>query len=86
MGPCASRTADKKLKPATHVKVRHILCEKQSKVRMHPCGCAARTVPYNEVCLYLHTPHMQASEALAKVKAGEQFATVSNHPLMPLQQ
>ncbi|KAK9903255.1 hypothetical protein WJX75_000834 [Coccomyxa subellipsoidea] len=41
--------ADKKLKPATHVKVRHILCEKQGK----------------------------ALQALERIKAGEQFATVA---------
>ena len=45
---CRAAAPDKKVKPATHVKVRHILCEKQSK----------------------------ALEALEKVKAGEQFATV----------
>lgn len=45
---CRAPAGDKKAKPATHVKVRHILCEKQSK----------------------------ALEALEKVKAGEQFATV----------
>jgi hypothetical protein len=100
----ANAPADKKLKPATHVKVRHILCEKQSKVGTSCARSRARCAQLDSCGQFEHAPTtsdmrmaLQALEALERIKAGEQFATVSSpcralrscatsgpqHPCMP---
>ena len=45
----AGTPADKKLKPANSVKVRHILCEKQSKVGLTFSPTSALTVDRHQV-------------------------------------
>ena len=73
-------------KPATHVNVRHILCEKHSKVRRPKrspkAGISAAMLLYRSKgpqCLNLTSEVVcmrQIMEALGRVQAGEQFSQV----------
>eukprot|EP00891_Asterochloris_glomerata_P009381 jgi/Astpho2/9381/Aster-01650 len=82
--------ADKKLKPANFVKVRHILCEKQSKVRRRRWSvrlyaqlplasgmCSGALFPSPAVSKVLDIP-LQILEAQERIRNGEQFATVAS--------
>lgn len=84
------RAADKKLKPANFVKVRHILCEKQSKVRRRRWSvrlyaqlplasgmCSGALFPSPAVSKVLDIP-LQILEAQERIRNGEQFATVAS--------
>jgi hypothetical protein len=71
-------------KPATHVNVRHILCEKHSKVQVQALRLALlRLIPFdhtsticNPMMQWLSSVHRQIMEALGKIQAGEQFSQV----------
>jgi hypothetical protein len=73
-------------KPATHVNVRHILCEKHSKVRsMHSltyCLAAAVSASRSQMqaakpATHLVTCVQQIVEAQGRIQAGEQFSQVA---------
>ena len=81
------RATDKKLKPANFVKVRHILCEKQSKVgrcrwsadlcaQLPPAFCSVGPLP--GLAREGWTPLLQILEAQERIRNGEQFATVAS--------
>jgi hypothetical protein len=69
-------------KPATHVNVRHILCEKHSKVRVHAfldslprcssiCSRSQMQAAKPAKCV------QQIMEAQGRIQAGEQFSQVA---------
>ena len=62
----AGAAADKKLKPANSVKVRHILCEKQSKVCFFTSSPASRLTidctKFRQPVVLLHDPHSKRAK------------------------
>ncbi len=85
-GPSKSDTGGeaKGPKAATHVNVRHILCEKHSKARLF-ATLALNSLFTIEVALpSFKGPALQITEALARIQAGEQFSQASGPlPLLP---